>query len=268
MNENALALILEETSPSGPLILARIWLRFEKEGIPTFERRLRGLGDSLGLAHNFKGAKIDTAIKDIKDYVKETAQQMLQYFVRYQGTKLGMILRTYIDETSWLNKPEQNKNELQVEEVIDKLLSETLNLNEYLLKMFSVPDDNKPSNKRLGNTQQSGLFSYKLHLFGRIEFDRSSIMSAIVKITMKTLLEYIRKTTFSTSGYQQIQLNVHYLKLFFQNNCNWLEDKPPIIAMLDEIIEATEERTRDAVQLDSHTLEKICKEKMRASRSK
>jgi len=270
LNENALALMLEENSPSGSLILARIWLRFEKEGIPTFERRLRGLGDSLGLAHNFKGNKIDNAIKDIKDNVKDTAQQMLQYFVRYQGTKLGLILRNYIDETSWLNKPEPTKKEpLQVEDVIDKLISEIQSFNDYLLKMFSVSDDTNNNKsyvlKRPTNSQQ-GLFSYKLHLFGRIEFDRASILSAIVKLTIKTFLEYIRKTTFGKIGYQQIQLNVNYLKLIFKENGSWFDDKAPLLLMLDEIVDATEERSRNATQLDNHIIDKICKEKLKLLR--
>jgi len=225
------------------LILARIWLRFEKEGIPTFERRLRGLGDSLGLAHNFKGNKIDNAIKDIKDNVKETAQQMLKYFVRYQGTKIGLILRNYVDSTLWLNKTEP----LIVEPVVENLISEIQTLNHYLLKMFSVPDDNKLGVVKRPHNPQQGLFSYKLQLFGRIEFDRAPILSAVVKLTIKTFLEYIRKSTFGKNGFKQIQINVNQLKSIFLQNGSWFDDKSPIIELLDQITEATEERTREAV---------------------
>lgn len=45
-----------------------------------------------------------------------------------------------------------------------------------------------------------------------ISYFQESVMSTIVKLCLKSLQEFIRLQTFNRSGYQQIQLDIEYLK--------------------------------------------------------
>jgi hypothetical protein len=88
-------------------------------------------------------------------------------------------------------------------------------------------------NKLMNNIQK--LFAEKIEIFSHVEFSKSmlifkyhnnltiidffifikvSVLTGIVKITLKTLLECIRLKTFSKYGLQQIQVDCHYLQLY------------------------------------------------------
>ena len=58
------------------------------------------------------------------------------------------------------------------------------------------------------------MFNEKIEIFSRVEFSRISILTGIVKIALKTLLECVRLRTFSRFGFQQMQVDTHYLSLF------------------------------------------------------
>lgn len=58
------------------------------------------------------------------------------------------------------------------------------------------------------------LFAEKIEIFSPVEFSKISVLTGIVKITLKTLLECVRLKTFSKYGLQQIQVDCHYLQLY------------------------------------------------------
>ena len=58
------------------------------------------------------------------------------------------------------------------------------------------------------------MFNEKIEIFSPVEFSRISILTGIVKIALKTLLECVRLRTFSRFGFQQMQVDTHYLSLF------------------------------------------------------
>lgn len=58
------------------------------------------------------------------------------------------------------------------------------------------------------------LFAAKIEIFSQVDFNKVSVLTGIVKITLKTLLECVRLKTFSKYGLQQIQVDCHYLQLY------------------------------------------------------
>lgn len=66
--------------------------------------------------------------------------------------------------------------------------------------------------KLMSNIQK--LFAEKIEIFSQVEFNKMSILSGIVKITLKTFLECIRLKTYSKYGLQQIQVDCHYLQMY------------------------------------------------------
>lgn len=69
-----------------------------------------------------------------------------------------------------------------------------------------------PDSKLMTNIQK--LFAEKIEIFSPVEFNKISVLTGIVKITLKTLLECVRLKTFSKYGLQQIQVDCHYLQLY------------------------------------------------------
>jgi hypothetical protein len=67
-------------------------------------------------------------------------------------------------------------------------------------------------NKLLNNIQK--LFAEKIEIFTPVDFNKVSVLTGIIKITLKTFLECLRLKTFSKYGLQQIQVDCYYLKLY------------------------------------------------------
>jgi len=258
LNDHALSIRLNDTLPSQSyaLVVARVWIRFEREGITTFEKRLKGLGENINMSSLFKTSKIDQSTKDVKDGIRETAQQLLQYFVRIEGEKLGMFVRRYIETTNWMTRREP----WHVEMIIDTLMGELISLKTYLQRIFATEDIKLTP--LVGKRPQPGFLPNKMHLFSRIEFDRGSILTAILKVCLKTFLECVRLVTFGNYGYQQIQVNVHFLRIVLTQN-NVIEDKSQVLEMIDEIVVSAEERTVDAAPMETFIIERICDEKLK-----
>ena len=58
------------------------------------------------------------------------------------------------------------------------------------------------------------LFGEKIDIFVDVDFWKSSIMTGIVKIGLKSFAEIVRLQTFNAFGLQQIQIDTHYLRLY------------------------------------------------------
>ena len=56
-------------------------------------------------------------------------------------------------------------------------------------------------------------FSKKAHFMGSASDDPATILMGVTKICLKSLLECVRLKTFSSNGYQQLQLDLHYMAL-------------------------------------------------------
>lgn len=62
---------------------------------------------------------------------------------------------------------------------------------------------------------------------------QESVITATVKLSLKSLQEFVRLQTFNRSGFQQIQLDIQYLRTPVRNA---VEDEAAIDFLLDEVI--------------------------------
>ena len=70
-----------------------------------------------------------------------------------------------------------------------------------------------PISSQMDSSLVHRLFSERVDIFNSVvEFSKVSILSGIIKISLKTLLECVRLKTFSKYGLQQIQVDAHYLQ--------------------------------------------------------
>merc|ERR1712203_1021810 len=76
----------------------------------------------------------------------------------------------------------------------------------------SIANTSHLNNSLASNIQK--MFNEKIEVFSPVEFSKVSILTGVVKIALKTLLECVRLRTFSKYGFQQIQVDCHYLNLY------------------------------------------------------
>jgi hypothetical protein len=99
------------------------------------------------------------------------------------------------------------------------------------------------------------MFHEKIEVFSPVEASKVSILTGVVKIALKTLLECVRLKTFSHFGFQQMQVDVHYLNVYLWR---FVSDENLVTFMLDEVMTSAVHRCPDPVAMEQSVVEVIC----------
>jgi len=99
------------------------------------------------------------------------------------------------------------------------------------------------------------LFSERIEIFSSVEFSKVSILTGIVKISLKTFLECVRLRTFGKYGLQQIQVDTHYLQVYLWR---FVSDENLVHVLLDEILTSAIHRCLEATLMEPSVVEVIC----------
>ncbi|XP_065860334.1 vacuolar protein sorting-associated protein 51 homolog [Euphorbia lathyris] len=116
---------------------------------------------------------------------------------------------------------------------------------------------------QLLETHLAKLFKQKIEIFTKTEFTQESVVTTIVKLGLKSLQEFARLQTFSRSGFQQIQLDIQFLRAPLKES---VEDEAAIDFLLDEAIVGASERCLDPVPLEPAILDKLIQAKLAKKR--
>ncbi|KAF8394659.1 hypothetical protein HHK36_020875 [Tetracentron sinense] len=112
-------------------------------------------------------------------------------------------------------------------------------------------------------THLAKLFKHKLEIFTKVEYTEESVVSTIVKLCLKSLQEFVWLQTFNRSGFQQIQLDIQFLRAPLKEI---VEDEASVDFLLDEVIVAAVERCLDPIPLEPAILDKLIQAKLAKSR--
>ncbi|KAJ3672782.1 hypothetical protein LUZ60_006156 [Juncus effusus] len=104
------------------------------------------------------------------------------------------------------------------------------------------------------------LFEQKLDIFTKVEYTQESVISTVVKLVLKSLQELVRLQTFNRTGYQQIQLDMEYLKAPLKNLVE--DDHAVVDFLLKEVNNAAHERCLDPIPLEAPILDKLITAKL------
>ena len=85
-----------------------------------------------------------------------------------------------------------------------------------------------------------------------------SMLTHVTKLTLKTLVEEVRLSTFSRSGFQQLQVDCAMLRWVLPS-C--VDDEAAVLALLDEVLISCQERCLDTVAVDATAVEQLCQAK-------
>lgn len=103
------------------------------------------------------------------------------------------------------------------------------------------------------------LFEQKMEIFTKVEYTQESVISTVLKLCLKSLQEFVRLQTFNRSGFQQIQLDMEFLKSSLKE---FIDDEAAISFLLKEVNNAAHERCLDPIPLETPILDKLINAKL------
>ncbi|THG18923.1 hypothetical protein TEA_018219 [Camellia sinensis var. sinensis] len=122
-----------------------------------------------------------------------------------------------------------------------------------------IRSNTQRARSQLLETHLAKLFKQKMEIFTKVEHTQESVVTTIVKLCLKSLQEFVRLQTFNRSGFQQIQLDIQFLRTTLKDT---VEDEAAIDFLLDEVIVAAAERCLDPVPLEIPILDRLIEAKL------
>ncbi|XP_055375834.1 vacuolar protein sorting-associated protein 51 homolog [Condylostylus longicornis] len=270
---------LNSTSPpSLLLVLSKTCTEMEQNGVHILISLVDELYDidselSTTLSHE----------TEVIGEMREVAQNLLDSYVRVQGINISQMLRKSIETRDWLNCLEPRTVRAVMKRVVEELTAiENVVANLYESGNLGISAPSSDSSRKthfsnLTNSKQQyrsnwsnysssqldssyvsnihKLFSERIEIFTSVEFSKVSIITGIIKISLKTFLECVRLKTFSKFGLQQIQVDTHFLQM---NLWRFVSDENLVNFLLDEILGSTVYRCLEPVLMEPNAVEIIC----------
>ncbi|KAG5002596.1 Vacuolar protein sorting-associated protein 51 [Glycine max] len=122
-----------------------------------------------------------------------------------------------------------------------------------------VRSNTQRARSQLLETHLAKLFKQKVEIFTKVEYTQESVVTTLVKLGLKSFQEFVRLQTFNRSGFQQIQLDIQFVRIPLREI---VEDEAAIDFLLDEVIVATAERCLDPIPLEPPILDKLIRAKL------
>ncbi|MBA0831922.1 hypothetical protein Goarm_016349, partial [Gossypium armourianum] len=206
-------------------------------------------------------------------------EKLLHHYINIRTRRVSTLLRKRFTTPNWVKHKEPREVHMFVDLFLQELKavdSEVKQiLPEGLLRKHQRSDSNGSTNSSRSNallddkmsrsntqkarsqlleTHLAKLFKQKIEIFTKVEYTQESVETTIVKLCLKSLQEYVRLQTFNRSGFQQIQLDIHFLRTLLKEN---IEAEEAIDFLLDEVIVAASERCLDPIPLEPPILDKL-----------
>ncbi len=181
-----------------------------------------------------------TPVPRIDAELREASQRLLDQYVKAQGGVLSQMLRKSVEARDWLNTVEPRAARAVMKRVVEEVTAmdrQVGRLYEEGARKARSSDSSRRANPSrtagvvaggsssgrhhrssawsVANSQHldtslasniQKMFSERIEIFAKVEASRVSVLTGVVKIALKTLLECVRMRTFSRYGFQQIQV--------------------------------------------------------------
>ncbi|XP_010566340.1 PREDICTED: vacuolar protein sorting-associated protein 51 homolog isoform X3 [Haliaeetus leucocephalus] len=197
------------------------------------------------------------------------AQRLLDHYVQVQGAAVAQMLRKSVETRDWLGTVEPRNVRAVMKRVVEDITAIDVQslcpcphipwLSQ-ICDWPHVPDcpgvtiPSAPMDTHLLSNIQK-LFSERVDIFSPVEFNKVSVLTGIIKISLKTLLECVRLRTLGRFGLQQVQVDGHYLQLYLWR---FAADERVVQGLLDEVAASAAHRCLDPVPMEHSVVELIC----------
>ncbi|CAL8267370.1 unnamed protein product [Merluccius merluccius] len=259
--------------PALLLLLSRLCLDYETSTISY----ILTLTDEQFLSQHHNPV---TPVTALCAEAREAAQKLLNHYVKVQGLIISQMLRKSVETRDWVNTIEPRNVRAVMKRVVEDTTSIDVQVgllyeegvrkahsSDSSKRTFSVYSSSRQQPRYAASYTPSApmdtnllsnihkLFSERIDIFSSVEFNKVSVMTGIIKISLKTFLECVRLRTFGRYGLQQIQVDCHYLQVYLWR---FVSDENLAHFLLDEIVGSTAHRCLDPAPMEQSVIEVIC----------
>ncbi|XP_012569964.1 vacuolar protein sorting-associated protein 51 homolog [Cicer arietinum] len=214
---------------------------------------------------------------------RSAGEKFLHLYINMRTQRISLILKKRFTTPNWVKHKEPREVHMFVDFFLQELevvLKEVKQILPQGIRKHRRTDSNGSSvssrsnplrEEKLGrsNTQRARsqllethlakLFKQKVEIFTKVEYTQESVVTTIVKFCLKSIQEFVRLQTFNRSGFQQVQLDIQFLRTPVREI---VEDEAAVDFLLDEVIVATAERCLDPIPLEPPILDKLIQAKL------
>ncbi|KAJ4727801.1 vacuolar protein sorting-associated protein 51-like [Melia azedarach] len=268
------------------LVLAQLSVFIEQTAIPRITEEIAA-SFSGGSVRGYENGPAFVP-GEICRIFRSAGEKLLRHYINMRNQRISVLLRKRFMTPNWI----KHKEPREVHMFVDLLLQELKAIgNEVkqilpqgLLRRHHRTDSNgsttssrsnplredklsrsntQKARSQLLETHLAKLFKQKVEIFTKVEYTQESVITTIVKLSLKSLQEFVRLQTFNRSGFQQIQLDIQFLRTPLKEI---VEDEAAIDFLLDEVIVAAAERCLDPIPLEPPILDKLIQAKLAKTR--
>jgi len=191
-------------------------------------------------------------LSSVNSALSNVSQALLDSYVQAQAADLSLMLRKSVEARDWLSTVEPRsvravmKRVVEDVTIIDEQVGQLYEEGQKKVRssdssrtfgghrsrsVFSSYNSSNLDSSLASNIQK--LFSEKIDYFAPVAPSKVSVLTGIIKLGLKTLLECVRLKTFGRYGLQQMQVDCHYLQLYLWR---FVEDEAVVHHLLDEVL--------------------------------
>ncbi|KAK1420453.1 hypothetical protein QVD17_22066 [Tagetes erecta] len=264
--------------PSGlVLVIAQLSVFIERDAI---SRIIEEISSSLlGGSYEYGGPAFVPA--EIRHTFRSAGEKFLQRYISMRTQRISVLLRKRLSTPNWIKHKEPREVHMFVDLFLQELGAVGSEVKQILpqgltrrhsrtesngstssSRSTTLRDNRSNTNKarsQLLETHLAKLFKQKMEIFTKVEPTQESVVMTIVKYCLKSLQEFVRLHTFNRSGFQQIQLDMQYLRIALKDST---EDEAAVEFLLDEVIVSAAERCVDPSPLEPAILDRLVQAKL------
>ncbi|KAJ9187869.1 hypothetical protein P3X46_003284 [Hevea brasiliensis] len=268
------------------LVLAQLSVFIEQTAVPKITEEIATSFSGSGVRGYENGPAFVPG--EICRIFRSAGEKFLHHYITMRTQRVSVLLKKRFKAPNWV----KHKEPREVHMFVDLLLQELETIGSEVKQVLSqgvlrkhrrsesngstassrsnpLRDDKmsrtntQRARSQLLETHLAKLFKQKVEIFTKTEFTQESVVTTIVKLCLKSLQEFVRLQTFNRSGFQQIQLDIQFLRAPLKET---VEDEAAIDFLLDEVIVGTSERCLDPIPLEPPILDKLIQAKLAKKR--
>ncbi|VDK82259.1 unnamed protein product [Litomosoides sigmodontis] len=203
-----------------------------------------------------KGAKSRlSSVEKVRVHLRTAAYELLKYYV----------LKRSIESRDWLSCSEPTAVRSAVKHFVSDLASIDSAIKPFMdegtrKERLLESNSSRSHSRRTFDTCSISstldkLWSERIDFCTNVEFNRMSILTAIVNVALKSFLECVRLHILSRFGLQQIQVDCCFLR---QNLWHHLSDEQIALSLIDEIVSSAVHRSVDPKLMEPGAVKALC----------
>ncbi|KAM7521415.1 hypothetical protein LguiA_011317 [Lonicera macranthoides] len=264
------------------LVMAQLSVFIEQSAIPRITEEIAASFSGGGVRGYEHGPAFVPA--EICRTFRSAGEKFLHLYVNMRTQKISVLLRKRFVTPNWVKHKEPREVHMFVDLFFQELEAIAIEVKQILPQGLQrkhhraesigsttssrsnpLRDDKLSrsnthrARSQLLETHLAKLFKQKMEIFTKVEHNQESIITTIIKLCLKSLQEFVRLQTFNRSGFQQVQLDIQFLRTALKETA---EDEAAVDFLLDEVIVAAAERCLDPIPLEPPILDKLVHAKL------